>query len=107
MKFDESYELLADMYADSYYPKKLTDKVKNHIKQAISALEQGQKDPAKVQKIFDKMTAAINRLEEEFEDAGSELETSARDCIATDVMYILDWFELELDVEEALREREW
>ncbi len=107
MKFDESYELLADMYADRSYPKKLTDKVKNHIKQTISALEQGQKDPAKVQKIFDKMTIAINRLEPEFEAAGSELETAARDCIATDVMYILDWFELDLDVEEALREREW
>lgn len=107
MKFDEGYEFLADMYEDTYFPKKLTDKVKNHIKQAVAALEQGQKDPAKVQKIFDKMTLAINKLMPEFEDAGSELETVARDCIATDVMYILDWFELELDVEDALRERDF
>lgn len=107
MKFDEGYEFLADMYEDTYFPKKLTDKVKNHIKQAVAALEQGQKDPAKVQKIFDKMTLAINNLMPEFEDAGRELETVARDCIATDVMYILDWFELELDVEDALRERDF
>lgn len=107
MKFDENYELLADMYADSYFPKKLTDKVKNHIKQTISALEQGQTDAAKAQKLFDKMTKAINKLETEFENAGSELETAARDCIATDVMYILEWFEIDLDVEDALRERDW
>lgn len=107
MKFDEGYEFLADMYEDTYFPKKLTDKVKNHIKQAVAVLEQGQKDLAKVQKIFDKMTLAINKLMPEFEAAGSELETAARDCIATDVMYILDWFELELDVEDALRERDF
>lgn len=107
MKFDESYEFLTDMYEDSYFPKKLTDKVKNHIKQAVAALEQGQKEPKKVQKIFDKMTLAVNRLMPEFEAAGSELETAARDCIATDVMYILDWFGLDLDVEDALRERDF
>ena len=107
MKFDESYELLADMYADRTYPKKLTDKVKNHIKQTISVLEQGQTDAAKAQKLFDKMTLAINRLEAEFDAAGSELDTVARDCIATDVIYILEWFGIDLDVEDALREREW
>ena len=53
------------------------------------------------------MTLAINRLEEEFDAAGSELDTVARDCIATDVIYILEWFEIDLDVEDALREREW
>lgn len=95
MKFDTSYELLADL-AGGNFPKKSTDKVKNALKQAISALEAGQRDPAKVQKLFDKVTAAAAGA---FPDGTDEL----RDILAADVLYILEWFEIDLDVEDAVR----
>lgn len=53
------------------------------------------------------MTIAINDLQEEFEENDSEIETAARDSIATDVIEILKWFEIDLDVEDALGERDW
>ncbi len=53
------------------------------------------------------MTLAINDLQEEFEERDSELETVARDSIGETVGYILEWFELALDAEEAIRERDW
>ena len=53
------------------------------------------------------MTCAINELEELFEENDSEIETVARDCIGTTVAYILDWFAIPIDIEEAIRERDW
>ena len=94
MKFDESYELLADLYADGSFQRKQTDKLKNALKQAISALEQGQREPSKVQKILAKVTAAADTA---FPDSKAEV----RDILAADVMYILEWFEIDLDVEDV------
>ena len=53
------------------------------------------------------MTRGINDLQEEFEENDSELETEARESIGEAVAYILRWFDLDLDVEEAIRERDW
>lgn len=97
MKFDESYELLADVCAE--LPKKTADKLCNHVRQAISALEQGQRTPEKVQKIFDKLCMVTVKSANE---AGTDTQF-LRDCLATDVMYILDWFDIALDVEDAMR----
>ena len=49
----------------------------------------------------------INDLEEEFEQNDSELETVAREAIAETIEYILNWFEIDIDIEDALRERDW
>ena len=106
-KFDENYELLAEMYRDGYFPDFLVDKVKELIQTVIGFLETGERDTEKVQSKFDEMTVAINDLEEEFEEHDSELETVARDSIGETVSYILKWFDLDLDVEDAIREREW
>ncbi len=97
MKFDESYELLADLYGDNSFPKKNVDKLKNQMKQTVSFLEQGQHEPAKVQKQFDKVciTAA---------GAFPESRAEVQDILAADVLYILEWFEIDLDVEDAMRE---
>ena len=48
-----------------------------------------------------------NALQEEFEEHDSEIETVARDCIGETVTYILDWFDIPIDTEEAIRERDW
>lgn len=106
-KFDESYKLLEDMYNDDYFPNFLVDKIKALIQNVIDYLETGERDLDNIQKKFDEMTLAINNLEEEFEDNDSELETVARDSIGTTVEYILKWFDIDIDVEDAIGEREW
>ena len=63
--------------------------------------------PAAVQEALDEAVRGINGLQEEFDGNGSEIETVARDCIGSDVGYILDWFNIPIDVEEAIRERDW
>lgn len=106
-KFDENYVLLEEMYKDDYYPKFLVDRIKALIEQVVLYLESGETDTEKIQKKLDEMTIGINDLQEEFDENDSEIETFARDCIGVTVEYILDWFEVDIDIETAIRERDW
>lgn len=106
-KFDKNYILLEEMYEDDYYPKFLVKKVEKLIRNVIDFLETGETDIEIVQKKLDEMTIGINDLEEEFDENESEIETVARDCIGMTVDYVLKWFGIEIDIEEAIREREW
>lgn len=106
-KFDENYELLADMYQDGYFPDFLVDKIKVLIQNVVALLETEEKDLEIIQDKFDEMTLAINDLQEEFEENDSELETVARDSIGETIDYILQWFDINIDVEDAIGERDW
>ena len=106
-KFDKSYEILKDMYSDEYYPVKSVDKIKIEIQKVIVFLEEGQMDIKTAQEKLDKMTSAINELQDEFYDNDSEIETVARDSIGVTVEYVLNWFGIDIDIEDAIGERDW
>lgn len=74
---------------------------------AIALLESGEKDLEIIQNKFDEITRAINDLQDEFEENDSEIETVARDSIGKTAGYILDWFGIGIDADEAIRERDW
>ena len=100
--FDRNYKLLDEMYQDEYYPDFLVDKVK-----VIHLLESGETDTEIIQEKLDEAVCAINDLQDEFDENDSEIETVARDCIGVTVGYILEWFGVPIDMEEAIRERDW
>ena len=105
--FDPNYKLLDEMYQDDYYPAFLVDKVKDEIQKVIDLLESGETDTEVVQEKLDEAVLAINDLQEEFDENESEIETVARDCIGVKIDYILKWFDIPIDMEEAIRERDW
>ncbi|MCI8694154.1 MAG: hypothetical protein HFH91_15820 [Lachnospiraceae bacterium] len=105
--FDPNYKLLEEMYQDEYYPDFLVDRVRDEIQKVISLLESGETDTEAVQEKLDEAVCAINDLQEEFDENDSEIETVARECIAAAVAYILEWFGIPIDIEEAVRERDW
>lgn len=106
-KFDEKYVLLSEMSCDEYFPDYLVDRIKMLMSEVIDYLETGEESLAKIQGKLDEMTLAINDLQEQFEDQGSEIETVARDDIGVSVGYILDWFGVNIKLEDAIGEREW
>ena len=115
--FDPNYKLLDEMYQDNYYPAFLVDKVKDELQKVIDLLEGGETDAEVVQETLDEAVCGINDLQEEFDENNdlqeefdendSEIETVARECIAENVAYILEWFGVPIDTEEAIRERDW
>lgn len=106
-KFDAGYQFLKGMYNDGYFPDFLVDKIREELEKVVAFLETEVTDLALIQEKFDTMTLAINDLQEEFVENESEIETAARDCIATDVIEILKYFEIDLDVDDAIGERDW
>lgn len=106
-KFDESYILLKDMVNDDYFPEFLVEKIKELIVPVIGLLENGETDKLVIQAGLDEMTLAINDLQEEFEENDSEIETVARDSIGETIEYILKWFDIDIDTETAIGERDW
>lgn len=105
--FDTNYKLLDEMYRDEYYPDFLVDKVNGELQKVIDLLETGETDTETIQAKLDEAVCAINDLQEEFDENDSEIETVARECIAATVAYILEWFGIPIDTEEAIRERDW
>lgn len=106
-KLPEDFVYLADMYRDSYYPTFLVDKVKAAINEVVDFLEQTKGTNEEIQTALDEMTNKINDLIEEFADNKSDIETVARESIAETVDNILKHFNIEIDIEEAIRERDW
>lgn len=106
-KLPKDFPYLADMYEDDYFPAFLVDKIKAAIQDVVGFLEQGNSSNAEIQAALDKMTLKINHLQEEFEENDSELETGARESIGVTIDEILRFFDVDIDGEEALREREW
>ena len=87
--------------------RRLVDKVKDELQKVIDLLESGETDTETVQETLDEAVCGINDLQEEFDEHDSEIETVARECIAATVAYILEWFGIPIDTEEAIRERDW
>ena len=106
-KLPEDFEYLKDMYEDEYFPDFLVDKVKELIKQTVSFIEEGNHSKDEIQASFDQMTVGINQLAEEFDEHDSEIETVARESIGETVDNILKYFNIDIDIEEAIRERDW
>ena len=106
-KLPDNFPFLQDMYADSYFPKDLVDKLRDAIQEAALFIGQGGHSLDAVQSQLDLMTEKINDLQAEFEDRGSEIETAARDSIGTTVEPMLSFLEVDIDTEEAIRARDW
>ena len=106
-KIPADFEYLPEMYSDQYFPNFLVDKIKDIIKETVKFIEEGDHTTEEIQGSFDQMTSAINELQEEFEENDSEIETVARESIGETVDRILKFFSIDIDVEEAIRERDW
>ncbi|MBN9299604.1 MAG: hypothetical protein J0I41_21565 [Filimonas sp.] len=106
-KLPADFVYLEDMYSDEYFPKFLVDKIKEILQSVVSFLEQGNTDTDLIQAQFDNAVLKINDLQDEFYEHDSELETGARESIGATVDNIIHYFEINIDPEEALREREW
>ncbi len=106
-KLPSDFKYLEDMYKDEYFPNFLVDKVKYEIKKVVKFIESGEYTTGQIQSELDKMTIAINKLEEEFNENDSEIETTARESIGQTVEDILSYFKIDIDIETAIRKRNW
>lgn len=103
-----TYEFLAAMGSDDYFPKHLVDKGRGVLVELCQVIER--EEPADVEGLYThthRATEAFNALQVEFEAADSELETVARENIGGDIAFIAEAYGYEADVEDLIAPREW
>ncbi|MGW1408404.1 DUF5713 family protein [Streptomyces sp. NPDC002403] len=103
------YAFLQPLYADDYFPDHVVDKGRAILLRLCERIEAEQ--PADLQALYvltEAATEQFNLLEAEFEAAGSEIETVAREEIGEDFWFVASAYGFsDADPEELIAAREW
>ena len=102
-------ELLPGMYRDGYFPNGLVDRVRDVLLDCCREIEaERPADLPALCAITDRATGRINDLQDDFEDAGSEIETAAREEICAAFGLIAETYGFpDADPEDLAGDRDW
>jgi hypothetical protein len=97
------------MYGDDYYPDHVVDKGRAILLRLCERIEaERPSDLAALYALTNAATEEFNALEADFEAAGSEIETVARELIADDFCFVAAAYDFpEADAEMLIADREW
>ncbi|WP_111858409.1 DUF5713 family protein [Acinetobacter sp. CFCC 10889] len=104
-----NHHFLADMYEDSYFPPHLVDQVKQILLDLCVEIETTKpKNLDELYLLTHTATEKINDLQTAFDEAGSEIETVARDSIGMDFDFIAKAYDYhDADGEKLISPRDW
>ncbi len=95
------------MVDSSYYPEKPVQDGQALLLELAAKIERERPVGEAVYALTHATTEAFNDLQEAFYEAGSEIETVAREAIAEDVDFVLKTYGYDVDLEEAISPRDW
>ncbi|AKG42709.1 hypothetical protein SXIM_13250 [Streptomyces xiamenensis] len=97
------------LYADDYFPDQVLDRGRAILTRLCERIEaERPADLAALYVLTHAATVEFNALEAEFEAAGSEIETVAREEIGGDIWFVAQAYGFaDADVEELIAPREW
>ncbi|MEU0600974.1 DUF5713 family protein [Streptomyces sp. NPDC006393] len=103
------HPFLRELYQDGYYPDQVVDRGRDILLRLCARIEAER--PADLPALYALTHAAteeFNDLEAAFEEAGSEIETVAREAMAEDFAFVAGAYGFpDADVEELIAPREW
>ncbi|MEV5843289.1 DUF5713 family protein [Streptomyces sp. NPDC051985] len=103
------HAFLAGLYRDGYFPDRVVDRGRDILLRLCERIEADR--PADLPALYVLTHAAteeFNALEAEFEAAGSEIETVAREEIGGDFWVVAQAYGFaDADIEELIAPREW
>ncbi|MEV5707546.1 DUF5713 family protein [Actinoallomurus sp. NPDC052274] len=100
---------LRGMYEDPYFPDHVVDEGKTILLRLCERIEaERPSNLAALYELTEAATKQFNALEAEFEAAGSEIETVAREVIAEDFWFVASAYGFpEADMEQLVAARDW
>ena len=102
------YTFLQPMRDDSYFPSLLVEKGAQILIDLCLAIEMKKPESKPALLVLTHAaTGRFNELAVEFEEAGSEIETAARDAIGVDIETIVKTYGFDVEIEEAIASRDW
>lgn len=103
-----AHAFLEDMGEDDYFPDALVDRGRDILLRLCARIEA--EAPASLDALYALTHAAtveFNALDEALQDAGSEIETAARENIAGDFEFIATSYGFDADIEALIAPRDW
>lgn len=104
-----AHRFLDPLYEDEYFPDQVVDRGKAILERLCGRIEA--EHPADLPALYALTHAAteeFNDLEAEFEEAGSEIETTAREAIGEDFWFVAGAYGFhDADAEELIAPRDW
>jgi hypothetical protein len=103
------HPFLRHLYADSYFPDHVVDQGRTILVRLCERIEaEHPSDLAALYLLTQAATEEFNLLQDEFEAAGSEIETVAREWIAEDFWFVASAYGFtDADAEELIATRDW
>ncbi|MFJ7200209.1 MULTISPECIES: DUF5713 family protein [unclassified Streptomyces] len=103
------HAFLQPLYADDYFPDHVVDKGREILLRLCERIEAEQPDDLQALYVLtEAATEQFNLLEAEFEAAGSEIETVAREEIGEGFWFVASAYGFpDADPEELIAAREW
>ncbi|MFF8959556.1 DUF5713 family protein [Streptomyces sp. NPDC014894] len=103
------YEFLSGLYADPYFPDHVVDRGRAILLRLCARIEaERPADLAALYALTEPATEEFNALEAEFEAAGSEIETVAREEIGEGFWFVATAYGFpDADVEKLIAARDW
>ncbi|MEH0424279.1 DUF5713 family protein [Streptomyces sp. B21-083] len=103
------HAFLGLLYEDSYYPDRVVDKGRTILVRLCERIEAEQpSDLSALYVLTQAATEEFNLLEADFEAAGSEIETVAREEIGENFWFVAQAYGFtDADAEELIATREW
>ncbi|MEU4269317.1 DUF5713 family protein [Streptomyces sp. NPDC026092] len=103
------YAFLKALYEDGYYPDHVVDKGRAILLRLCGRIEaERPADLTALYALTEVATEEFNALEADFDEAGSEIETVAREEIAENFWFVATAYGFaDADVEELIAAREW
>ncbi|GIL28793.1 hypothetical protein NUM_40470 [Actinocatenispora comari] len=100
---------LRPLYADPYFPDHVVDRGRAILVRLCERIEaERPSDLTALYVLTHAATDEFNALEAEFEAAGSELETTAREAIGEEFWFVASAYDFpDADAEELIATREW
>ncbi|WP_393053700.1 DUF5713 family protein [Streptomyces sp. LN549] len=105
----KAYAFLQGLYEDAYFPDHVVDMGRRIFLGLCERIEaERPSDLTALYALTEVATEAFNELEAEFEAAGSEIETVAREEISEDFWFVAKAYGFDdADTEELVAAREW
>lgn len=103
------YSFLEELYRDGYYPDHVVDEGKAILLRMCDRIEaERPADLSALYVITQAATEEFNQLQDDFEEAGSDIETVAREAIAMDFDFVAAAYGFaDADIEELVATRDW
>lgn len=104
-----AHPFLDQLYKDGYFPDHVVDRGKAILERLCGRIEAEQPTgPAALYVLTHAATEEFNELAAEFEEAGSEIETVAREAIGADFRFVAGAYGFhDADAEELIATRDW